>query len=83
MSKPPLQVILHWRHIVTIEKGRRLVNNKYSSIIERRDGIKTRGDKIGMALCIIKPLNDVRPLQTTMPADNTSPILPLSMGRIF
>ena len=27
---------------------------------EYRDGIKTRGDKIGMALCIIKPLNDVR-----------------------
>ena len=29
-------------------------NEKY------RDGIKTRGDKIGMDLCIIKPLNDVR-----------------------
>ena len=27
---------------------------------EYRDGIKTRGDKIGMILCIIKPLNDVR-----------------------
>ena len=27
---------------------------------EYRDGIKTRGDKIGMDLCIIKPLNDVR-----------------------
>ena len=27
---------------------------------EYRDGIKTSGDKIGMALCIIKPLNDVR-----------------------
>ena len=25
-----------------------------------RDGIKTRGDKIGMDLCIIMPLNDVR-----------------------
>ena len=31
-------------------------NEKY------RDGIKTRGDKIGMDLCIIKSLNDVRPL---------------------
>ena len=27
---------------------------------EYRDGIKTRGDKIGMDLCIIKPFNDVR-----------------------
>ena len=38
---------------------------------EYGNGIKTRGDKIGMAFCII---NDVRQ-QTTMPTDNTSPIL--------
>ena len=43
--------------------------NKY------RDGIKTRGDKIGMDLCIIKPLNDVRQ-KFSVPTGNTSPILP-------
>ena len=32
--------------------------------------MKTKGDKIGIALCV--RLN----LQTTMPTDNTSPILP-------
>ena len=31
----------------------KLWNEKY------RDGIKTRGDKIGVPLCIIKPLYDV------------------------
>ena len=42
--------------ISVIEKGRffELWNEEY------RDGIKTRGDKIEMTLCIIKPLNDVR-----------------------
>ena len=35
------------------------------------------GDKIGMALCIIKPLNDVRQ-EFSMPTGNTSPILPPS-----
>ena len=42
-----------------IEKGR---NKKFFQLWneEYRDGIKTRGDKIGMDLCIIKPLNDVR-----------------------
>ena len=45
-----------------IEKGRRLVNTKFFELWneEYRDGIKTRGDKIGMIICIIKPLNDVR-----------------------
>ena len=40
-----------------IEKGRRLVNKKFFELWneEYRDGIKTRGDKIGMTLCIIKP----------------------------
>ena len=66
-----------------IEKGRRLVNKKFFELWneEYRDGIKTRGDKIGMTLCIIKPLNDVRrgsSLQTTMPTGNTSPIVPPS-----
>ena len=39
-----------------------LVNKKFfESWNEKyRDGIKKRGDKIGMDLCIIKPLNDVR-----------------------
>ena len=45
-----------------IEKGRRLVNKIFFKLWseEYRDGIKTRGDKIGMDLCIIKPLNDAR-----------------------
>ena len=43
-----------------IEKGRRLVPFFELWNEEYRDGIKTRGDKIGMILCIIKPLNDVR-----------------------
>ena len=48
---------------------------------EYRDGIKTSGDKVGMDLCIIKPLNDVR---RKFSADhyaygNTSPILPPSI----
>ena len=45
-----------------IEKGRRLVNKKFFELWneEYRDGIKTRGDKIEMTLCIINPLNDVR-----------------------
>ena len=45
-----------------IEKGRRLVNTKFFELWneEYRDGIKTRGDKIGMILCIIEPLNDMR-----------------------
>ena len=40
----------------------KLVNKKFFELWneEYRDGIKTRGDKIGMDLCIIKPLNDVR-----------------------
>ena len=56
-----------------------LVNKKYFELWneEYRDGIKTRGDKIGMTLCIIKPLNGSS-LQTTMPTGNTSPILPPS-----
>ena len=39
-----------------------LVNKKFFELCneEYRDGIKTRGDKIRMDLCIIKPLNDVR-----------------------
>ena len=39
-----------------------IVNEKFFELWnkEYRDGIKTRGDKIGMTLCIIKPLNDVR-----------------------
>ena len=39
-----------------------LVNKKFFKLWneEYRDGIKTRGDKIGMDLWIIKPLNDVR-----------------------
>ena len=45
---------------------------------EYRDDIKTRGDKIGMDLCIINPL-DGSSLQTTMPTGNTSPILPPSI----
>ena len=38
-----------------------LVNKTFFELCneEYRDGIKTRGDKIGMDLCI-KPLNDVR-----------------------
>ena len=59
-----------------IEKGRRLVNKKMFDLWneEYRDGIKTSGDKIGMSLCIIKPLNDVRCKFSadTMPAGNTS-----------
>ena len=48
--------------IGVLEKGRRLVNKKFFELWneEYRAGIKTRGDKIGMTLCIIKPLNDVR-----------------------
>ena len=36
-----------------------LVNKKFFELWNE-EGIKTRGDKIGMDLCIIKPLNDVR-----------------------
>ena len=39
-----------------IEKGRRLVNKAFFELWNE-EGIKTRGDKIGM---IIKPLNYVR-----------------------
>ena len=42
-----------------IQKGRRLVNKIFFEVWNE-DGIKTRGDKIGMDLCIIKPLKDVR-----------------------
>ena len=41
------------------EKKRLHCNNELWNE-EYRDGIKTRGDKIEMALCIIKPLNGVR-----------------------
>ena len=39
-----------------------IVNKKFFELWseEYRDGIKTRGDKIGMDLSIIKPLNDAR-----------------------
>ena len=45
-----------------IEKGRRLVNKIFFELCNEKykDGIKTRGDKIGMILCIIKPFNNVR-----------------------
>ena len=39
-------------YIAYIEKGRRLVNKNELWNEEYRDGIKTRGDKIGMALYI-------------------------------
>ena len=50
---------------VGISFVRRRLNTLRSHCIELwneeyRDGIKTRGDKIGMDLWIIKPLNDVR-----------------------
>ena len=50
---------------VGISSVRRRLNALRSHCIELwneeyRDGIKTRGDKIGMDLWIIKPLNDVR-----------------------
>ena len=40
-----------------IEKGRRLVNKTFFELWneEYRYGIKTRGGKIGIDLCIIKP----------------------------
>ena len=39
---------------------------------EYRDGIRTGGDKIWMALCILKPLNDVR-WKFSADHGNTSP----------
>ena len=37
-----------------IEKGRRLVNKKFFELYEYRDGIKSTGDKTGMAVSAMK-----------------------------
>ena len=44
----------------TVQGIAELLSQVFILVNKYRDGIKTRGDKIGMDLCIIKPLNDVR-----------------------
>ena len=48
----------HFCHVVYTLVNKKTIFELWNE--EYRDGITTRGDKIGMILCIIKPLNNVR-----------------------